>query len=415
MIRWFASIEERRYAWIVVCVSCSLLVVANGTLFLLIVAMKDIAATFDWPRTIPSTAYAFQFLGGGIGGILMGWWLDRSGMGKPALLGAIMIGLGMAIVSQVVNAWQFLAVYGLIIGFLGNATMFSPLLANTTRWFVRYRGLAVGIVASGQSIAGAIWPPIFEYGLFAYGWRDTYLYFGMFAIATMVPLSFVLRRSPAKLHDPLSGPRRHVAEGAPILKIPPRVLLGLLCVAIVGCCIPMSLPLAHLKSYATDIGITPMSAASLLSLALVTSFVSRALFAGLLIEWMGGLRTLFLFSLIQATALSALPFMEGYWVLAVVAAVFGFGFGGIAPAYPVIVREFLPADWAGRCTGIVVLFGTIGMATGGWIGGIGYDMTGGYFAPFVIGVSFNFVNLAIIGWLISASRSPRKLAFSGAT
>ncbi len=87
----------------VVAASFLLLVIANGALFLLIVAMKDIAAAFDWPRSIPSTAYSLQFIGGGLGGIVMGWWLDKAGMGKPAMLGAVTIGLGSVAVSFIEN------------------------------------------------------------------------------------------------------------------------------------------------------------------------------------------------------------------------------------------------------------------------------------------------------------------------
>ena len=104
-----------------------------------------------------------------------------------------MIGAGAILVSIVDSAWQFLTVYGLVIGLFGNAALFSPLVANVTRWFARYRGVAVGLVTAGQSVAGAAWPPLFEYGLGAIGWRDTYLVYGLFGVAAMTPLSFLLR------------------------------------------------------------------------------------------------------------------------------------------------------------------------------------------------------------------------------
>ena len=66
MIRRLRSLDDRRYAWVVVAASFLMLVIGNGALFLLVVAMKDIAASFDWPRTVPSTAYSLQFIGGGL-------------------------------------------------------------------------------------------------------------------------------------------------------------------------------------------------------------------------------------------------------------------------------------------------------------------------------------------------------------
>jgi len=407
MIRFLRNLEDRHYAMVVLGASFLMLVIANGALFLLVVAMKDIAATFDWPRSVPSTAYSLQFIGGGLGGILMGWWLDKAGMGKPALLGSITVGGGSLLIAGIDEAWQLWAVYGLIIGLFGNAAMFSPLVANITRWFSRNRGMAVGLVTSGQSIAGFMWPPVFEYGLGTIGWRDTYLFYGMFGIAAMVPLSFLLRRPPPKAAPRPAGDVSGVIDpDAPILNIRPNTLLALLCCAIVGCCIAMSLPLAHLKSHATDIGIEPMQAATILSALLGGSFLARALASGLLMMKIGSLRTLFVFSSLQAVTLGLMPFVEGLTGIYLLALVFGFGYGGIGPTYPVIIREYLSEQWAGRFTAIVIMFGTFGMAIGGWIGGIGFDMTGAYDAPFLLGVAFNAVNLMIVAYLISATRKP---------
>jgi len=407
----FARIEDRHYALIVAAASLLMLFVANGALFMLVVAMKDIAATFDWPRSVPSTAYSLQFIGGGLGGIVMGWWLDRAGMGKPALLGALTIGSGAILVSQVDGPLELWAIYGLLIGLVGNATMFSPLVTNITRWFGKNRGMAVGIVTSGQSLAGFLWPPIFELGIGSFGWRETYLLYGIFALVTMVPLALLLRRRPP---PPVAAAALRAQAGvesdAPVLHLQPTTLLALLCAAIVGCCIAMSLPIAHLKSHATDIGIEPLQAASILSVLLAGSFVARAVVSGLLMARIGALRTLFFFSVIQAATLGLLPFMEGLFALYAVAALFGFGYGGIGPTYPVVVREYLPEKRAGRYTATVIMFGTFGMAIGGWLGGFGFDLTGGYQSAFLVGVGFNLINLLIVGFLIGATRRPRMTA-----
>ena len=396
---------DRTYALVVVAASLLMLLVANGAMFLLIVAMKDMAASFDWPRSVPSTAYSLQFVGGGLGGIVMGWWLDRAGMGKPALLGAFTIGTGAVLVGLVSSPLELWAVYGIVIGLVGNACMFSPLVTNVTLWFDRHRGLAVGLVTSGQSLAGFLWPPVFELGLGSVGWRGTYLLYGAFALVTMVPMALLLRRRP--------GPRPRRATGAggagverdaPVLHMRPNTLLALLCCAIVGCCVAMSLPLAHLKSHATDIGIAPMEAATVLSVLLGGSFVARAIVAGPLIGRIGALRTLFAFSSLQAVTLLLLPLLDGLAAIYLVAAIFGFGYGGIGPTYPIIVRDFLPERRAGRYTATIIMFGTFGMAIGGWVGGFGFDLTGAYVTAFLVGVGFNLVNLAIVGFLVGATR-----------
>ena len=399
--------DPRRYRWYVLAASVLMLLMANGAMFLIIVAMVDMADSFGWPRSVPATAYSLQFIGGGLGGIVMGWWLDRAGMGKPALLGAVMMGGGAMAVSVVTTQWQLWAVFGVMIGLLGNATMFAPLMANITRWFERSRGMAVGIVASGQSLAGFLWPPIFQTGLAEIGWRQTFLYYGIVAIAVMVPLSLVLKRNPPPV-DRAAAARAEAGQdrSATIYRLRSNTLLALLCCAIVGCCTAMSLPFGHLKSYATDIGIAPMQAATLLSVMLLASFVARAIVAGLLIGRYGALKALFAFSTLQGVMLTILPFTEGLAGFYVVAAMFGLGYGGIGPCYPVVVREYLPERRAGKYTAIVIMFGTFGMALGGWLGGLGFDLTGSYRAAFLIGTGFNIANLAIVGFLIGLTRTP---------
>ena len=130
-----------------------MLLMANGAMFLIIVAMADISETFNWPRGVPSTAYALQFVGGGLGCIAMGWWLDRAGMGKPALLGAIMIGSGAILTGMISSRLELWAIYGVMIGLLGTAAMFAPLMANITRWFDRNRAWP-----SAWSPAVRAWP-----------------------------------------------------------------------------------------------------------------------------------------------------------------------------------------------------------------------------------------------------------------
>ena len=76
--------KRRTFAIAVLVVSTYLVMTANGGMFLLVVSLKEMAGDFGWPRAVPSLAYAFFFAGAGIGGIVMGWWYDRSGAGPVA-------------------------------------------------------------------------------------------------------------------------------------------------------------------------------------------------------------------------------------------------------------------------------------------------------------------------------------------
>ncbi len=171
----------RRF-WVLIA-SVALLLVGGGVTFVVVVGLKPIAMEFGWPRSVPSLAFSLQFVGSGLGAIIMGHALDRLGMGKPALIGSLSIGAGAIAASQITEAWQLHLIYGVLIGFLGIGGLAAPLMANITKWYEHRRGMAVGIVASGQSLAGIVWPPVFGYAQDAIGWRDTFFWFGIVALA----------------------------------------------------------------------------------------------------------------------------------------------------------------------------------------------------------------------------------------
>ncbi|MFN4087968.1 MAG: MFS transporter [Alphaproteobacteria bacterium] len=396
---------DRWYPWLIVVASLTMIVVGQGIQFVLSVSLKAMTADLGWPRQVPSLAYAASMVCAGIGALYLGRLSDRIGMGPVALIGAVMIPGGAVLTSFVTEPWQLYLVFGLMIGLLGNATIFAPLMANTTRWFDRNRGLALGIVASGQSLGGTIWPPIATILNVEIGWRGTFLWYGVAALILMMCMTLVLRRrAPGHAVTP---PRPKAAGARPararVLGWPAWLVQAMLCGAIVGCCVPMALPLVHLVPYASDIGFSPGAAAGLLSVALATSFISRV-GGGMLADRIGGLRTVFIGSAIQAAMLAGIATSTDLTTLYGFAAVFGLGYGGIIAMYAFIVREYFPAEGLGAGIAVVYLFGTIGMALGGWTGGFVHDLVGTYQPAFLIGVAFNVGNLLLIGALILRTR-----------
>jgi MFS family permease len=389
---------------VVLVASLLFMLIGTGSIYFIVIALKPIALEFGWPRAVPSIAYALQYAGAGVGGIFMGWCLDRRGMGIPAVVGASMIGLGGILTSYASNPLELYLIYGGMLGFFGRSTLFAPLTANISRWFEHNRSFAVGVVGSGQGLAGMIWPQAFHHLIATIGWRQAALYYGLFALATMLPLALILRQKPPT-------PRRSTAQTGSVLPAPkrppmsPRALQAALSTAAIGCCVAMSLPLAHIVSHVSDLGFDPARGAEILSLMLACSALASFFGVGFLGGRFGGLRAILVFSSGQAVLLTALAFTESLPGLYMAAALFGLGYGGILPCYPVIVRELLPATQAGRRTGLVLLCAGGGMALGSWLGGAVFDTTGTYRTAFLIGAAFNLGNLAIITSLIA--RTPR--------
>jgi MFS family permease len=123
----------------------------------------------------------------GFGGILMGRLSDRFGIVAPVAGGAIFLSLGYAVASQATSLWQFALAQGLLVGMASSAT-FAPLIADTSLWFTRHRGMAVSIIACGSYLAGTVWPPVVQHFIQSQGWRRTYLGIAVFCVAVMLPL-----------------------------------------------------------------------------------------------------------------------------------------------------------------------------------------------------------------------------------
>jgi MFS family permease len=399
---------ESPYAWLRLAASLALMTIGGAGMYGVAVALPPVQAEFAVARSEASLPYTLTMIGFGLGGILMGRLSDRFGVLVPVLAGGIFLGLGFIAAAQANSLWQFALVQGVLIGLLGTSATFAPLVADTSLWFTRRRGIAVAICASGNYLAGALWPPLLQHFFDSAGWRATYIGVGVFALAAMIPLAFVLRRRPPAL-APASDAAAAAPGAAPAPGFPPNALTALLCVAGVACCVAMSMPQVHIVAYCGDLGYGAARGAEMLSLMLGFGIVSR-LASGWICDRIGGLRTLLLGSGLQGVALLLfLPF-DGLAALYVVSALFGLFQGGIVPSYAIIVREHFAPREAGARVGMVLMATLFGMALGGWLSGAIFDLTGSYRAAFVNGIGWNLLNLTIALWLLRRSRLRPALA-----
>jgi MFS family permease len=357
-----------------------------------------VQADFGIDRAQASLPYTLLMIGFGVGGVVMGRLADRFGIRVPLLLGGLSLGAGFIMAGTAGSIWGFVIAHGLFIGMLGSSSTFAPLLADTSLWFVRRRGIAVAVCASGNYLGGALWPPLVQHTVAAIGWRQTYIGIGVFSAVVLCGLALLMRQRPP-LAQPVRG--RSGAESGhamPFGMSTARAQL-LLCVAGVGCCVAMAMPQVHIVAYCGDLGYGAARGAEMLSLMLACGIVSR-LISGFICDRIGGLRTLVLGSALQSVALLLfLPF-DGLASLYVIAALFGLFQGGIVPSYAIIVREHFAATEAGTRVGAVIMATMIGMALGGWLSGKIFDLTGSYHAAFINGIGWNLLNLLIVSFLL---------------
>ncbi|MCC2674277.1 MAG: transporter [Ramlibacter sp.] len=396
---------ESPYAWARLAMSLLLMTIGGSGMYAITVILPHMQRDFGIARGDASLPYTLTMIGFGVGGIVMGRLADRFGVMVPVMIGAVGLGVGYVFAGMASGLALFGLMQGLFIGLLGTSATFAPLVADTTRWFDKRRGIALAICMSGNYTAGAVWPPVMQYFIDSVGWRQTYVGMGIFCVASMVPLALFLRRRPPaqELAAPVAGAAPSTASDRP-LGMSPNVLLGLLCVAGVSCCVAMSMPQVHIVAYCGDLGFGAARGAEMLSLMLGMGVVSRLL-SGWISDRIGGLRTLLLGSLLQGIALLMFLPSEGLVSLYVVSGMFGLFQGGIVPAYALIVREYFPPQQAGARTGTVLMATLLGMALGGWMSGAVFDLTGSYYAAFLNGIAWNMLNLAIVGSLVWRAHS----------
>jgi MFS family permease len=400
---------DSRYAMLRLLVTLLVMTVGSSGMYVVSVVLPAVQAEFGIARADASLPYTLLMIGFGFGGVLMGRLADRYGVMWPLLLGALGLGAGYVACGMAGGIVAFTAAQALLVGLLGSSAAFAPLVADTSLWFVKRRGIAVAVCASGNYIAGAVWPPIVQHFVETVGWRQTYIGMGFFCGLTMAGLALFMRaRPPAEIFVAPSATA--AASGSGAMLRPFGLSLGnaqgLLCVAGVACCVAMSMPQVHIVAYCGDLGYGAAHGAQMLSLMLAAGIVSR-LVSGAICDRIGGLRTLLLGSALQCVALLLfLPF-DGLVPLYVVSALFGLFQGGIVPSYAIIVREHFPPAEAGARVGTVLMCTLFGMALGGWMSGKVFDLTGSYHAAFINGIAWNLLNMSIAVTLLMRTRRTR--------
>jgi MFS family permease len=369
-----------------------------------VVVLPGVQAEFGATRGAVSLAFTLMMLGFGLGGVATGRITDRFGIVVAMALSISFLGIAYILAGLSTTLWQFVAVHFLI--GLGTSATFAPLMAEVSHWFERYRGLAVGIVASGNYVGGTIWPPLVNWGKQFTGWRTTHIAIGIFCAVTMslVLLALRARIGGATLRDHENAPPPQVD-----LRLSTNTLTILLCVASISCCVAMAMPQVHIVAYCGDLGYGVARGAEMLSLMMAFGVVSR-IGSGFLADRIGGIRTLLIGSVAQAFALLFYLFFDGLTSLYVISAMFGLFQGGIVPSYAIIVRESMPAREAATRVGLVILASVLGMSFGGWVSGVIFDATGSYAAAFMNGLAWNALNIIIMVSLLIRARQRLALA-----
>src|SRR6266566_9818762 len=385
---------ESPFAWLRLVAAVVLSTIGSVGMWSVPVVLPAVQGEFGVARADASLPFTLAMIGFACGGVLMGRLTDRFGIAAPVICGALALSTGYVAAGFAPNLMLFALVH-ILIG-LGSSATFGPLIADTSQWFTRRRGIAVAIVSSGNYVAGAIWPPL-QHFVATEGWRATHMGVGAFCALAM-PLFLLALRRRAPMHGGESADA-FIAGTPRGLGLSPNALQAVLCLAGLSCCVAMSMPQVHIVAYCGDLGYGVARGAEMLSLMLGFGIFSR-IASGFIADRIGGVATLLLSSALQGVALLLYLFFDGLASLYAISALFGPFQGGIVPMYAIIVRQYFPPQEAGARVGTVLMFTLLGMALGGWMSGALFDLTGSYRAAFANGLIWNLLNVSIALWLL---------------
>jgi MFS family permease len=382
------------YAYARLAVSVLVATLIGAGMWAVIVVLPPAQIDFGVDRSAASLPYTLMMCSLAFSTIALGRMTDRFGIVLPLVLSAVTMGIGFVLAAYAPNLAVFTAAH-VLIG-LGAGTGFGPMMADISHWFVKRRGLAVVIVASGNYFAGTIWPLLMSLTIPLIGWRATYAGIGIIVAAAVLPLALAMRRRPAAAVYEQAEAATEAARAD--IGISPRLLLILLIAAGFSCCVAMSMPQVHLVSYCGDLCYGVACGAEMLSVMMALGIVSR-IGSGFVADAIGGMATLLIGSFMQGVALLLYLYFNGLESLFIVSGIFGLFQGGIVPMYAVICRELLPARRAGAAIGLAVSATIFGMAFGGYVSGVIFDLTSSYRMAFLNGILWNAFNITIVSWL----------------
>jgi len=360
-----------QYGWVMVAIGALMTCVAVGAMFSLAVFLDPMTRDTGWSRAGISSAMTLNFLAMGFAGFGWGAASDRFGTRKVVLAGSVLLGLGLVAASRATSQPVFILTYGLVVG-VAAGSFFAPMIASVMAWFEEHRSLAVSLVSVGVGVAPMTISPFAAWLVTWTDWRTAQLMIGLFAWALLVPAAFFVRAAPAAAGVRETGGRSTTTSGA--LRSVPFIVLALTYFA---CCAAHSGPIFHTISYAIACGIPAMAAVTVYSVEGLAGLGGR-IALGVMADRYGVKRILILGLVIQALAAGAFAFASRLSEFYLIAAVFGFAYGGVMPLYAVLAREYFAQRIMGTVLGAATMVASLGMALGPLAGGWIFDRFGGY-------------------------------------
>lgn len=390
---WEMKRQEPLYGWVIVAASFLVAATTYGASYSFGVFLPSFRESLGATSAAISGAYSLAMFLNMTSGIFAGWGVDKYGPRVTTVLGGLLLGVGLLLTSRVSTVWQLYLTYTLI--GIAMSSNYAPLMTTVSQWFIRRRGLAVGITSAGMGSGLLIMAPVVSYLISSQGWRFAFLVLASTSVLILAA-ALVLKRSPAPTsrfssgegHHPVPQPKadQAVPEGA---GLSPREAMGtrafwLMATVYFMIGIGHQMVMVHLVAYSQGKGIPLFTAAAVLSTVSGVSIAGRIIM-GFASDWVGRKRTLAICLATEGIMIFWLIGAASPGMLFLFAGIFGFAYGGHVPQLPALTRETFGLAHMGAMLGAVSFFWGVGAAIGPTLAGYVVDVTGSYSSAFIIG------------------------------
>jgi MFS family permease len=414
--------QASSYAWVIlgVCFLVSTLIAGINTSFG--VFLLPLSQQFGWSTGAISFAYALFMLTNGVCSFAAGGLGDRYGSRRVFFVGGVLFGLALLMTSRMTALWHLYLWYGLIAG-IGRSPLNVTLIAMISRWFVKHRGLAMGIVNSGTGAGSSLFTPLTSYLIVAFSWQEAYVMMAVMVWLVLTAAILLLRDDPsdvgtlpygAATEPPLATPAAPAMRWARLSTRPEWSFreatrtrqfweLGLLHFC---CCLCHAIPLVHIVPYAIRTGLAPTTAASVLGTIGICSFLGRIGWGVLADRW--GPKPAYVLAVFQqGVMVSWLLWARDPVQFFAFAILWGLGYGGAMPPYALFVKDYYGLKSFGAIYGGIMVLASLGMASGGYLGGLLFDLTGSYQSAWLLSLVAGLTT-GVVSLDLAPPRHPRQ-------
>ena len=380
------------YGWVIVASCTLLLATAYGISFSFSVFFSSLQDEFAWSRATTSSLFSLYLLLTGLFSIIGGRFSDKYGPKVVVMMLGTISGLSLVLTSKVESPWQLFLTYSVLLS-LGAGAMYIIVMSTGSRWFLKKRATALGIIGAGANLGTVIIAPVCAWIIHTYHWRSAYMIMGIVAWLIILPTALLLKKGPSEIGANIDGdpvlketePANTTAVGEfslrEALKTRNFWLFFLIWFSYSFC---LHMVISHMVPRVQDTGMTPIRAAATLSLMQAVAIPSRLL-AGFIADKVDKRAIAIFFALLITLSMFWLVAADMAWMFYLFAVIFGLSYGGIDPPVIALVGDVFGLRKVGEIMGILMISWGLGSATGPYIGGLIFDFTGSYQLAFISG------------------------------